>query len=40
MEEARELLLKEGMDDFIAKPVKAEELEAVLDKWLPDEVKD
>ncbi len=40
VEEARELLLKEGMDDFIAKPVKAEELEAVLDKWLPDEVKD
>ena len=34
VEEARDLLLREGMDDFIAKPVKAEELEALLKKWL------
>ena len=34
VEEARDLLLHEGMDDFIAKPVKAEELEALLRKWL------
>ncbi len=34
VEEARDLLLCEGMDDFIAKPVKAEELESLLKKWL------
>ncbi|MCR5790608.1 MAG: response regulator [Lachnospiraceae bacterium] len=38
VEEARDLLLKEGMDDFIAKPVKSEELEAILKKWLPENV--
>ena len=35
VEEARELLLKEGMDDFLAKPVKSADLEAILRKWLP-----
>ena len=35
VEEAKDLLLKEGMDDFISKPVKATELEALLRKWLP-----
>ena len=38
VEEARDLLLKEGMDDFIAKPIKGTELEALLKKWLPKEV--
>ncbi len=38
VEEARELLLKKGMDDFLAKPVKATELEAILKKWLPDDL--
>ena len=37
VEEAREVLLKEGMDDFLAKPVKSAEFEAVLRKWLPKE---
>ena len=36
VEEARDLLLKEGMDDFIAKPVKSEAMEELLRKWLPD----
>ncbi len=40
VEEARETLLKEGMDDFIAKPIKSEELEALLLKWLPEDVKE
>ncbi|MBQ7581631.1 MAG: response regulator, partial [Lachnospiraceae bacterium] len=40
VEEARELLLKEGMDDFIAKPVKGADLEALLLKWLPEDVRD
>lgn len=34
VEEARELLLKSGMDDFISKPVKASDLEDMLRKWL------
>ncbi len=34
VEEARDVLLKEGMDDFIAKPVKAEDLKALLLKWI------
>ena len=34
VEEAREVLLKSGMDDFISKPVKGKELEALLRKWL------
>ena len=37
VEEARDLLLKEGMDDFLAKPLKGSELEAMLRKWLPKE---
>lgn len=34
VEEARELLLKSGMNDFISKPVKASDLEDLLRKWL------
>jgi len=37
VEEAIDLLLKEGMDDFLAKPLKGSELEAMLRKWLPKE---
>ena len=40
VEEARDILLNEGMDDFIAKPVKATELEALLKKWLPEDIWD
>ncbi len=39
VEEARALLLAEGMDDFISKPVKAAELEALLIKWLPEDLR-
>lgn len=38
VEEARELLLKEGMDDFISKPIKGTELEALLKKWIPEDL--
>ena len=37
VEESRQLLLKEGMDDFLAKPVKSADLETILRKWLPKE---
>jgi two-component system, sensor histidine kinase and response regulator len=38
MEGDREEALEAGMDDYVAKPVKAEELEEVLERWisLPD----
>ena len=39
VEESRERLLKEGMDDFLAKPVKIEDMEAILKKWLPKELQ-
>ena len=38
VEEAREKLMSEGMNDFLSKPVKAEDIEALLRKWLPDEL--
>jgi CheY-like chemotaxis protein len=29
--------LRAGMDDYISKPVNAEALETVLERWLPGE---
>ncbi len=34
---AKEMLLKEGMNDFVAKPIEAEALIRVLLEWLPKE---
>jgi two-component system, sensor histidine kinase and response regulator len=34
MQGDREKALEVGMDDYVAKPVKAEELEAVLERWV------
>ncbi|MCR4739401.1 MAG: response regulator [Lachnospiraceae bacterium] len=39
VEEARELVMTSGMDDFIAKPIKESELQKILKKWLPDDLK-
>ena len=35
---AREKFLKEGFSDYLSKPVKAEDLEQCLQKWLPKEL--
>ncbi|MDR1510375.1 MAG: transporter substrate-binding domain-containing protein [Synergistaceae bacterium] len=33
----REMFLKSGMDDFLAKPIDLQRLDSVLRKWLPEE---
>lgn len=33
----RELFIREGMDDFVAKPIELKVITAKLKKWLPDE---
>ncbi len=34
---AKELFVKEGMNDFLAKPIEVEKLNEILQKWLPKE---
>ena len=40
MQGDRERALAAGMDDYIAKPVKHEELDAVLERWIPQPEQD
>jgi len=35
--ETKDLLIKEGMNDFLAKPINVEEMGTILQKWLPRE---
>jgi HPt (histidine-containing phosphotransfer) domain-containing protein len=35
MQGDREKALEKGMDDYVSKPVKAEDLQAVLSRWVP-----
>jgi two-component system, sensor histidine kinase and response regulator len=37
MESDREQVFEAGMDDFVSKPVKPGELEAVLGRWIVEE---
>jgi CheY-like chemotaxis protein/HPt (histidine-containing phosphotransfer) domain-containing protein len=37
MQGDREKAIEAGMDDYVPKPVKSEELEAVLERWIPQE---
>jgi len=37
MQGDREKALETGMDDYISKPVSSEKLEAVLERWVPEE---
>jgi CheY-like chemotaxis protein/HPt (histidine-containing phosphotransfer) domain-containing protein/anti-sigma regulatory factor (Ser/Thr protein kinase) len=36
---AREMFLSEGLNDFISKPIDIAKLRAVLDKWIPQELR-
>jgi CheY-like chemotaxis protein len=40
MQGDREKALKAGMDDYVPKPVKSGELDAVLERWLPKEAEE
>ncbi|MDR2455655.1 MAG: transporter substrate-binding domain-containing protein [Deltaproteobacteria bacterium] len=37
--EAKDMLLASGFDDFLAKPIEIETLAAILDRWVPQEVR-
>jgi HPt (histidine-containing phosphotransfer) domain-containing protein len=37
MQGDREKALEAGMDDYVPKPVKPDELEAALERWIPEE---
>ena len=36
--EAREMFLKQGMDDFVAKPIKIKDISKCILKWLPKDI--
>jgi CheY-like chemotaxis protein len=40
MQGDREKALEAGMDDYVSKPVKPEELDVVLERWVPQPEKD
>jgi PAS domain S-box-containing protein len=40
MQGYRERCLKEGMDDYLSKPISYQALEAILERWLPDRTDD
>ena len=35
----REVMLASGIDDYLTKPIKIEELEGILNRWIPDGLK-
>jgi CheY-like chemotaxis protein len=36
----KEMFIKHGMNDFLSKPIEISKLNAILDKWLPNEKKE
>ena len=39
-EGAKEMFLRSGADDFLGKPIEIEKLNAILERWIPDEKKE
>ena len=36
---AKEIMLEAGIDDYLTKPIEVDQLEAMLSKWIPDNLK-